>query len=81
MYRGGLDTTGNEHVTSLYKPAREWALIKRNIIAGWTATASFPLNPESVLRHTDPPAELTDSKANKVVSCPQDQLLQAPIPL
>ena len=49
-------------------------------MAGWTATGLFLLNPERVLRHTPkPPAELTDSKANKVVSCPQDQVLQTPI--
>ena len=80
LYRGGLDTVGKEHFTSLYKPAREKALTKRNIVAGWTATGLFPFNPERVLRHTpQPPAELTVSKANGVVSCPQDQVLQLPM--
>ena len=80
MYRGGLNTVGKEHFTSLYKPAREKALIKRNIVAGWTVTGLFPFNPERVLRHTPkPPAELTVPKVSEVVSCPQDQVLQPPI--
>jgi DDE superfamily endonuclease len=80
LYRGGLDTVGKEHFTSLNKPARKRASTKRNIMAGWAATGLFPFNPERVLRHTPkPPAELTVPKANEVVSCPQDQVLQTPI--
>ncbi len=80
LYRGGLDTVGKEHFTSLHKPARERALTKRNIMAGWTATGLFPFNPERVLRHTPKaPAELTVPKANEAVSCPQEQVLQTPI--
>jgi DDE superfamily endonuclease len=80
LYRGGLDTVGKEHFTSLKKPARKRALTKRNIMAGWAATGLFPFNPERVLRHTPkPPAELAVPKANEVVSCPQDQVLQTPI--
>lgn len=49
-------------------------------MAGWAATGLFPFHPERVLRHTPkPPAELTVPKANEVVSCPQDQILQTPI--
>ena len=40
----------------------------------------FPFNPERALRHTPrPPAELTVPKANKVGSCPQDEVLQTPV--
>lgn len=46
LNRGGIDTAGKEHFTSLYKPARDSALTKRNIMAGWAATGLFPLNPE-----------------------------------
>ena len=34
LNRGGIDIVGKEHFTSLYKPARERALTKRNIAAG-----------------------------------------------
>lgn len=40
----------------------------------------FPFNPERVLRYIPKPAiELTVPKANKVISCPQDQVLQSPM--
>jgi len=55
LYRGGLDTVGKEHFTSLYKPVRERALTKRNITAGWAASGLFPFNPERVLRDTRKP--------------------------
>jgi hypothetical protein len=79
LYRGGLDTVGKEHFTSLYKPARERALTKRNITAGWAASGLFPFNPERVLRDTPKPLpELT--VLDKVVgSCPQDEVLQMPV--
>ena len=71
LYRGGLDTVGKEHFTSLYKPARERSLTKMNIMAGWAATGLFPFNPERVLQHIPKPAaELTVSKGNEVLSCP-----------
>ena len=80
LYRGGLDTLGKEHFTSLYKPARERALSKRNILAGWAVTGLFPFDPERVLRHTPkPPTEISVSKANEMVSFPQGQILQSPI--
>ena len=78
LYRGGLDTIGKEHFTSLYKPARERALTKRNVAAGWAVSGLFLFNPERVLRHT--PAEFTVTKANMVVgSCLQGETLQIPI--
>jgi hypothetical protein len=79
LYRGGLDTVGKEHFTSLYKPARERALTKRNITAGWAVSGLFPFNPERVLRDTPKPLpELT--VLDKVVgSCPQDEVLQMPV--
>ena len=80
LYRGGLDTVGKEHFISLYKPARDKAISKRNILAGWAATGLFPFNPERVLRHTPkPPVEVTVPKANEVVSCPQDQTPITPV--
>ena len=78
LCRGGLDTISKEHFTSLYKPARERALTKRNITAGWAASGLFPFNPERVLRKIPKaPAELT--VPNEVRSYPQDEVLQTPI--
>jgi hypothetical protein len=80
LYREGLNTVGKEHFTSLYKPARERTITKRNIMAGWVATVLFSLNPKRVLRHTSKSlAKLIVSKADEVVSCSQDQVLQTPI--
>lgn len=81
LYRGGLDTIGKEHFTSLYKPARERALTKKNITAGRAATGLFPFNPDRVIRHTpEPPAGFAISEANTVVGlCPQDEVLKTPM--
>ena len=80
LYREGLDTINKEHFTSLYKPARERALCKRNILAGWAATGLFPFNPERVVRHTPKPStELTTSNVDEVASCPRDQVLRTPV--
>ncbi|KAF2647885.1 DDE-domain-containing protein, partial [Lophiostoma macrostomum CBS 122681] len=67
LNRGGVDTVGKEHFTPLYKPARERALTKRNIIAGWAATSLFPFNPERVLRGIQKPStEVTIPNANEL---------------
>jgi hypothetical protein len=34
LFRGGANTVGKQHFTSLYSPAREKAFTKRNITAG-----------------------------------------------
>ncbi|ORX91770.1 hypothetical protein BCR34DRAFT_677966 [Clohesyomyces aquaticus] len=48
-----------EHFTTLYCPAREWAMTKKNILAAWAKTGLFPFNPDRVLREiTKPAAEL-----------------------
>jgi hypothetical protein len=54
-----VDKIGKEHFTSLYSPAREKALSKRNILAGWAATGLFPFNLERVFRHTPRPLDVT----------------------
>jgi hypothetical protein len=59
LNRGGIDTVGKEHFTYLYSPARDRALTKKDIRAGWTATGLFPFNPERVLTEFPrPPTEL-----------------------
>ena len=79
LNRGGIDKVGKEHFTSLYKPARDRALTKRNIVAGWAATGLFLFNLERVLRGIQkPPAELTVLKANDVDPHLQDEVPQTP---
>ena len=62
----------------MYNPAREKALTKRNITAGWAATSLFPFNLERVLGDTlKPPVTLL--QADEVVgSYLQDEVLQTP---
>ncbi|KAF2726437.1 hypothetical protein EJ04DRAFT_601039, partial [Polyplosphaeria fusca] len=70
---------GKEHFTSLYKPARDKALTKKNILAGWAATGLFPFNPARVLRTTPKPmAQLTLPRADEV-PCLPDDILQTPM--
>ncbi|KFY41820.1 hypothetical protein V494_02772 [Pseudogymnoascus sp. VKM F-4513 (FW-928)] len=73
---------GNEHLTSLYSPARDKAFTKRNITAAWAASGLFPLNPDRVLRTIQKPlAQLTIPQAGnmKVGSCLQDEVLKSPV--
>lgn len=79
LNRGGIDTIGKEHFTYLYAPARERALTKRNILAGWAATGLFPFNPERVLRNTPkPPVDLVVSTVGEVGSSSQSDSLLTP---
>ncbi|KAK5110394.1 hypothetical protein LTR85_001272 [Meristemomyces frigidus] len=55
MERGGVDTIGKEHFTSLYSPARERAFTKRNVLAGWSKSGLLPFNPDRVLRDLPKP--------------------------
>ena len=50
LFRGGVNTIGKQHFTSLYSPTREKAFTKRNITAGWAACGLFPFNLDRVLR-------------------------------
>lgn len=87
LERGGVNTIGKEHFTSLYSPARERAFTPKNIKAGFAASGLFPFNPERVLRTMPKPAaELTISTSNEI-SCRQDSVpqgdavLQTPVTL
>ncbi|KAF2650904.1 DDE-domain-containing protein [Lophiostoma macrostomum CBS 122681] len=55
LYRSGVTVVNKEHFTTLYSPAREQAMTKKNILAGWAKTGLFPFNPERVLRDIVPP--------------------------
>ncbi|GAB7336708.1 hypothetical protein MBLNU13_g10373t1 [Cladosporium sp. NU13] len=62
LERGGVNTIGKQHFTSLYSPARETAFTKRNILAGWSKGGLFPFNPQRVLRDLEKPfAALTEA--------------------
>ena len=72
-----MNTVDKKHFISLYKSARERLLIKRNIMIRWTVTGLFLFNLERVLQHTLKfTSELTVLKANDMLSCSQDQVLQ-----
>ncbi|KAF2006458.1 DDE-domain-containing protein [Amniculicola lignicola CBS 123094] len=76
LERGGVNTLGKEHFTSLYSPARERAFTPKNIKAGFAASGLFPFNPERVLRTMPKPAAgLTVSITNEA-SCRQDSVPQ-----
>jgi hypothetical protein len=82
LFRGGANTIGKQHFTSLYSPAREKAFMKRNITAAWAACGLFPFNPDRVLRLTPkPPIQSTVPSADKmkVNSSHQDDVPQTPM--
>jgi hypothetical protein len=82
LFRGGANTVGKQHFTSLYSPTREKAFTKRNIIAGWAACGLFPFNLDRVLRVTPkPPAQATVPRADEIQvgSCHQDEVPQTPV--
>jgi DDE superfamily endonuclease len=66
LYRGGANTVGKQHFTSLYSPAREKALTPRNIKAGWSATGLHPFNPDRVLRTIQKPSAKQVPPKNRV---------------
>jgi hypothetical protein len=83
LNRGGIDAVGKEHFTYLYSPARDRALTKRNIRAGWAATGLLLLNLERVLRDMlKLLAEITVPTADDVAgTCSQDEVLYTPVTL
>jgi hypothetical protein len=73
LERGGVNTIGKQHFTSLYSPARETAFTKRNILAGWSKGGLFPFNPQKVLHDLEKPfAALTEAAepSSEAVSSP-----------
>jgi hypothetical protein len=59
LERGGVNTIGKQHFTSLYSSARKAAFTQRNIRAGWSKCGLTPLNPQRVLKNMEKP--LTES--------------------
>lgn len=82
LERGGVDTIGKKHFTSLYSPARETAFTSSNTKAGFAACGLVPFNPDRVLRDVpEPPLEPTIQKVNEVDvgSRLQDETLRTPV--
>jgi tRNA/tmRNA/rRNA uracil-C5-methylase (TrmA/RlmC/RlmD family) len=50
LERGGVNTIGKQHFTSLYSSARKAAFTQRNIRAGWSKCGLTPLNLQRVLK-------------------------------
>ncbi|KAK7177934.1 transposase [Paraphaeosphaeria sporulosa] len=57
LERGGVNTIGKQHFTSLYNHARANAFTPRNIRAGFSACGLFPFNPDRVLRGIPKPPD------------------------
>jgi len=84
LFRGGANTVGKEHFTSLYSSVREKAFTKRDITAAWAATGLVPFNPDRVLRATPKPRLnqlFREADEIKVGSYKQDELSQTPVTL
>ena len=82
LERGGVNTIGKEHFTSLHSPARETAFTYKNIKAGFAACELVPFNPDRVLKGVPkPPPEPTILKANEVDvgPCLQNEILRTPV--
>lgn len=82
LERERASAAGKEHFTSLYSPARERALTRRNVFAGWAKSGLFPFNRDRVLRNIPKPvAVLTTPQACEldVGSCPQGQVVRTPV--
>ncbi|RII24871.1 hypothetical protein CUC08_Gglean005686 [Alternaria sp. MG1] len=79
LNRGGIDIVGKEHFTYLYSPARDTALTKRNIRAGWAATGLYPFNPERVLKDIPRPPVEVIPEATLAGTSAADIVLQTPI--
>lgn len=72
LYRGGAGTVGKQHFTQLYSQARDRALSRSNILAGWNKAGLFLFNPNRVL-DTVPAPLRSSSHSESAPSChPQE---------
>jgi hypothetical protein len=82
LERGGINTIGKEHFTSLYSPARRKVFTLKNIVAGFAASGLFPFNPDKVLRSVQKPvADLAVPHANEMNDeiCHRNEVPQTPV--
>lgn len=69
LERGGVNTIGKQHLTSLYSSARDTAFTKRNILAGWSKGGLFPFNPQRVLGDIEKPFARLQEAAGVSSAC------------
>ncbi|EOA90819.1 uncharacterized protein SETTUDRAFT_101808 [Exserohilum turcica Et28A] len=83
LERGGVNSIGKEHFTSLFSPARVKAFTAKNIKAGFAASGLFPFNPDRVLNSMPKPAigPFTASTANKAIIGPSSPEQIPPTPV
>ena len=70
LERGGVNTIGKQHFTSLFSPARVTAFTLKNIKAGFTISGLFLFNPDKVLKSMLMPLAklaLAIPRANKII--------------
>lgn len=80
MERGGVNTIGKQHFTSLYSPARDASFTRRNIIAGLSKGGLFPFDPQRVLRDMQKPFDAIGSTtANVGDFVPRVQQVTVPV--
>jgi hypothetical protein len=72
--RGGVNTIGKQHFTSLYSPARLAAFTIRNIIAGWSKSGLTPLNPYRALKDMEKPLTEVPEAAGELTLVPRGPL-------
>jgi hypothetical protein len=80
LERGGVNTIGKQHFTSLYSRAREAAFTRRNILAGWSKSGLIPLNPQRVLKDMEKPSSDTVDAAGAMTLIPRDPQHEYPAP-
>lgn len=79
MERGGVNTIGKQHFTSLYSPARAAAFTRRNILAGWSKGGLYPFNPQRVLKDLKKPSTAQiDIIGQTIAPRPQDSNVPVP---
>lgn len=69
LERGGVNTIGEQHFTSLYSSARDTAFTKRNILAGWSKGGLFPFNSQRVLGDIEKPFARLQEAAGVSSAC------------
>ena len=81
LERGGVNTIGKEHFTTLFSPARYRAFTAKNIKAGFAASGLLPFNPDRVLNSMPKPVpDLTVPRVDEANNepLPQDEVPQTP---
>lgn len=78
LERGGVNTIGKQHFTSMYSRAREAAFTRRNIHAGWSKSGLAPLNSQRVLKDMEKPRSDTVDAAGAFPLVPRDPQHESP---